>query len=108
MPLLHPISLCHNCPHSVVFTHLICVFSTNLSSARGQALCLSCLPLDPLTRGPGPWMLHKYLLTDALSWSGQRWDLDPGASDSQGTWGLRALADSQELGFWGSRELNGP
>lgn len=57
---------------------------------RGQALCLSCLPLYPLTPGPGLWMLHKYLLTNSLSWSGQSWDFNLGMSDSQGslgTWG---------------------
>lgn len=54
-----------------------------------QALGLSCLPLYALTPGPGLWMLHKYLLTNSLSWSGQRWDLNPGMSDSQGSLGTQ-------------------
>lgn len=54
-----------------------------------QALRLSCLPLYPLTPGPGLWKLHKYLLTNSLSWSGQRWDLNPGMSDSQGSLGTQ-------------------
>lgn len=56
---------------------------------QGQGLCLSCLPLYPLTPGPGLWMLHKYLPSDSLSWSGQSWDLDPGMSDTQGSLGTQ-------------------
>ena len=43
MSLLPPIALHHNSPHSAVYTHLTCVFSTTLSTAWGQELHLSCL-----------------------------------------------------------------
>lgn len=52
---------------------------------QGQRSSLSCLLLYPLTPGPGLWMLHKYLPTDSLRWSGQSWDLDPGISNFQGS-----------------------